>query len=240
MTTANDIISGALRLISSSTPGEPIPGDEVNNGLVVLNQMLSSWSCDNLMIPFRTVDSLIPTIVGQESYTIGTSGSPNINTVRPDEITNIWLTDTVSGIDYPMSPYTSAQYEYIPLKNIQSIPRWYYYDTQYPNGVIYIFPVSSATTYCLNIESKKPIMQFSTLTSTMNLPGEYFRAMRYLLADELAPEYGYNIQPGSKLDENIKESRKMIKRKNTKNTVATFDAALSNRPFFSILTGYIS
>lgn len=239
MTTANDIISGALRLISSSTPGESISGDEINNGLVVLNAMLAAWSTEELMIPFRSLDAF-PLVVGQESYTIGQSGSPNINSVRPDYITDAWLTDTLSGIDYPINFYTSEQYEDVPLKSIQSIPRWLYYDTQYPNGVIYIFPTSSATTYTLNIQSNKPIMQFATINSSMILPGEYFKAMRYLLADELAPEYGFNIQPASKLDENIRESRKMIKRKNTKNTVATFDAALNSRPFFSILTGYIS
>lgn len=239
MTTGQDIIAGALRLISSVTPGETIPGDEINNGLIVLNQMLAAWSTENLMIPFTVVDTF-PLVVGKESYTIGQSGSPDISTVRPDEIVYAWLTDTVSGIDYPINFYTDAQYRDIPLKNIQSIPRWLYFNEQYPNSVIYIFPTSSATTYSLNVESKKPIMQFATVNTVMNLPGEYFKAMRYLLADELAPEYGFNIQPGTKLDDNIKEARKMIKRKNTKNTVATFDAALNSRPFFSILTGYIS
>lgn len=237
MTTAQDIVTGALRLISSTTPGEAIPGDEINNGLVVLNQMLASWSTDNLMIPYRSLDAF-SLVVGQKSYTIGTSGMVNINSVRPDYITDAWLTDTLSGIDYPINFYTSQQYEDIPLKSIQSIPRWLYYDTQYPNGVINIFPTASATTYTLNIQSTKPIMQFATINSSMILPGEYFKAMRYLLADELATEYGFSI--AADLAEKIKEARRMIKRKNTKNTVATFDAALNSRPFFSILTGYIN
>lgn len=238
-TTANDLIAGALRLISSVTPGEAIQGDEASNALIVLNTMLSSWSAENFLIPFRTIESF-NLIVNQQSYTIGQNGSPDFNTVRPDEITNMWIHDTISGVDYGMGLYTKDQYEAIPLKTIATIPRWLYYDTQYPNGIIYIFPTSALSTYQLNIESRKPIMQFSTLSTAMILPGEYIKTIKFLLADEIAPEYGYPVQVGSKLDEQIKEARKFIKRKNVKRVIAGFDAGLrSTRKTGNIISGWI-
>jgi hypothetical protein len=234
-TTPTDIVAGALRLISSVTPGEAIDGGEAANALIVLNQMYASWSGEGLMIPFRTIE-VFPLVVGQQSYTMGTGA--NFNTARPDYITNAWVTDTVSLIDFGMDIIDKNLYEAIPLKSIQGIPKWLYYDTQYPSGVVYIFYTSALSTYNLNIESKKPIAQFSTLTSSMILPGEYYKASKLLLAYELAPEYGYPIERGSQLDEDIKEAKKLIKRKNTKRVAATFDAGLRSRPVGNIKSGW--
>lgn len=240
MTNAIDIITGALRLISSSTPGEAIDGNEAAEALVVLNQMLAAFSMEWGLINVTTAESF-PLVVGQTSYTIGSGG--NFNTVRPDTIFNQWIYDTNAAIRYPLKQLADNQYNAIPLNTIQSIPKALYYDPQYPLGIIYIYPTAGLTTYQLNLESYKPIMQFTTLTTSMNLPGEYFKALKYLLADELAPEYGYEIQPNSRIDQNINKSRDLMKARNFKRAVANFDAGLNmGRPISggTILDGFIS
>lgn len=234
---AIDIISGALRLISSLTPGEAVEGTEAGNALVVLNQMLAGFSADNGLINSSVFESF-PLVVGKTSYQIGT-GAPDFNTVRPDEIINQWLYDTVSLIRYPIDSITDIEYNAITLNTIQSIPKVIYYDSgQFPYGVIYIYPVSSLTTYQLNIESIKPIMQFATLSTAMNLPGEYFKALKYLLADELAPEYGFEIP--QQLAKKIQDANMMIKAKNFRRTVAVFDNAINGeRRGGTILDGFV-
>lgn len=236
MTAAQDIIYGALRLISSATPGEAIEGTEANNALVVLNQLTAAFSVEWGLINDVVVETF-PLVVGQASYTIGAGG--NFNTVRPDTIFNQWLYDTQSGIRYPIKQLADNQYNAIPLDTIQSIPKAIYYDQQYPLGIISVYPVAALTTYQLNLESYKPIAQFATLTSTMNLPGEYFKTLKLLLADELAPEYGFEIT--GKLAENIERIRTLMKARNFKRSVASFDSAINGRTAGgTILDGFVS
>jgi hypothetical protein len=236
--TGNDIIAGALRLISSLTPGEAINGQEASNALTVLNELLAAFSMEPGLINAVTIEGF-PLTVGKTSYTMGSGG--DFNTVRADSIFNQWLYDSASGIRYPIKQLSDNQYNSIPLNNIQSIPKSIYYDPQYPLGVVYIYPVAGLTTYSLYLESYKPIMQFTTLSTSMNLPAEYFKTLKLLLADELAPEYGYEIQPGSRLEKNIENARIMMKGKNFKRSVAAFDAGLGGRAIGgTILDGFIS
>lgn len=233
---ASDIIYGALRNISSVTPGEAIEGTEVTNALTVLNQLMAAFSMEWGLINVPTLEAF-PLIVGQTSYTIGTGG--NFNTVRPDTIFNQWLYDSSSQIRYPIKQLADNQYNAIPLDTIQSIPKAIFYDPQYPLGIIYIYPVAALTTYTLNIESIKPIAQFSTVTSAMNLPGEYFKTLKLLLADELAPEYGFEIT--GKLAENIEKARMLMKSRNFRRATASFDAGITGKNRGgTILDGFIS
>lgn len=236
--TANDIVAKALRNVSGVTPGEAIVGDEASNALMVLNGMLAEWSTQEFLIPFRNIESFNLTI-GQQSYTIGQTGSPNFNTVRPDLITDWWITDTTNNFDYTVTGfYTQEQYDAIPLKNTQGIPLWLTYDPQYPNGVIYLYPTAVLSTYKINIQSKKPIMQFALLTSQMILPAEYYQTISLLLTEQLAPEYTFEIEQGSTLYRNIERARKFMKRKNVTDVIATFDAALTRKRIGNIFNGF--
>lgn len=238
MTTGQDILYGALRQISSVTPGEPIDGGEAANALTVINRLLAAFSMEWGLIQEVTVESF-PLVVGQVSYTIGIGG--NFNTVRPDTIFNQWIFDTQAGIRYPLKSLSDNQYQAIMLNTIQSIPKAIYYDQQYPLGVIYLYPTASLTTYQLNLESYKPMVQFATLTSTMNLPGEYFEELVLLTADELAPEYGYEITP--RQIQKIDRVKELMKARNFKRSVAGFDPAINGQSRLSggtILDGFIS
>lgn len=238
MTTGQNIVDGALRQISSITPGETTDGGEAANALVVINRLLAAFSMEWGLINVITVESF-PLVVGQTSYTIGSGG--NFNTVRPDTIFNQWLFDSISGIRYPIKLLSDNEYNSITLNTIQSIPKGIYYDPQYPLGIIYIYPTSSLTTYQLNLESYKPMAQFATLNSSMNLPGEYFEELVLLAADELAPEYGYEMTPRQGLK--VERVRELMKARNFKRSVATFDPAIngpSRMTGGTILDGFIS
>lgn len=238
MTTGQDIVSGALRQISSVTPGEAIDGNEASNALTVLNRMLAAFSMEWGLINVITAEEF-PLVVGQTSYTIGPSG--NFNTVRPDTIFNQWIFDTQAQIRYPLKQLSDNQYNSITLNTIPSIPKGIYYDPQYPLGIIYIYPTAGLTTYQLNLESYKPIAQFSNLTATMNLPGEYFKSLVYLLAEDLAPEYGYELSQQQMM--NIERARSYLKSRNFKRSVANFDPGINGQGRVvggTILDGFIS
>ena len=234
-TTGQDIIYGALRQISSVTPGEPIDGTEASNALTVINRLLAAFSMEWGLIQDVTAESF-PLIAGQKSYTIGSGG--NFNTVRPDKIFNQWIFDSLSGIRYPLQMLTDNQYQGIMLNTIQSIPKAIYYDPQYPLGIIYMYPTASLTTYQLNLESYKPMAQFATLSSTMNLPGEYFEELVMLTADELAPEYGFEMT--QRQIQKVDYVKDLMKARNFKRSVAVFDSAINNGARGTILDGFVS
>lgn len=230
MTTGNELVGGALRVVTSVTPGESVDGTEAANALVVLNRMLRSWSAKELMLPFRTLEQFTLT-VGQASYTIGPSA--NFNTVRPDYVTGAYRRDA-NSVDYPIQIIPKERYNDIRIKNQSGLPWMLYYDAQYPNGIIYLWPAEiQADT--LFLESQKPIAQFTTLQTSMNLPGEYEEAIVYLLAQRLAPEYGVSITPD--IAELIKEAADFIRRKNTKTMLAGFDPILGRPMPYNIVNG---
>lgn len=233
-TTANDLIAGALRIISSITPGEAIPGDEAGSALIMLNDMIGSWSAESNMPAFKTTETF-PLVLGQPSYQIGTGGSPDFNTVRPDEVVDGFFTDTNSNIDYDLEIITKEQYDAIALKTIGGIPYWLMYDPQYPNGKLYIYETAGTANFTLTLVSLKPVAQFSSLTSALSMPPEYNHAMKMLLADLLAFEYGYDMS--QRQVQEVERCRSMIKSKNAKRVTANFDPIFSRKRSFSILTG---
>ncbi|CAN5949960.1 unnamed protein product [Sphagnum jensenii] len=200
--------------------------------------MLAAFSQEWGLINVVTVEEF-PLTVGQVSYTIGTGG--NFNTVRPDSIFNQWIYDTQAGIRYPLKQLADNQYNSITLNTIPSIPKGIFYDPQYPLGVIYIYPTAGLSTYQLWLESYKPMAQFSTLTSTMNLPGEYFQSLIYLLTEQLAPEYGYELS--QQQTANIANSKMYLKARNFRRSVANFDPGINGQGRVvggTILDGFIS
>jgi hypothetical protein len=106
MTTAAGIIKGALRRIASYQSGEQLAQTDSDDCLETLNDLLDSWSTDEMFV-FGSNEHILQWVTGQNQYTIGnptcsalgkppftgtlTSGSPTITGV-----TNI-PTDLVAG-----------------------------------------------------------------------------------------------------------------------------------------------
>lgn len=98
MTTANDLIVGALRFINAYAPGESLSSSDANDALDTLNDLLDSWSTDEASV-YASNENIFNYVSGQYQYTIGnynagtfpgtvTSGSPTITsaTVPSDMI----------------------------------------------------------------------------------------------------------------------------------------------------------
>jgi hypothetical protein len=66
------------------------------------------------------------------------------------------------------------------------------YDNGYPLGTISIYAVPTSGS-SLRLLSNKPLANLSALTTTVDLPPGWKRALKYNLAIDLAPEYGVEI-----------------------------------------------
>lgn len=74
MTTANDLVTRALRAVGAYAPGDPEDAEDFNDAFDTLNDMLETWSNANMMVPYVT--EIIWTLTGnQAAYTIGQGGS---------------------------------------------------------------------------------------------------------------------------------------------------------------------
>lgn len=116
MATALDIVKGALRRITSYQSGETISGIDQQDCLDSLNDLLDSWSTDELYVP-GTVENIVNWVAGKNQYKIGnplctaiglqpfsgtvTSGSPTITGVTnipPQLALGATLTDAANSI----------------------------------------------------------------------------------------------------------------------------------------------
>lgn len=187
MTTALQLITGAARLIGIVRKGEALDNDEAMDGLTALNDMLASWSNNGLLTVSRVWEYF--TVSAATSYTIGSGQS--LNTTRPIKIVAAFFRS--GDIDYPLEIISDEQYESITLKTLQSdFPCYLNYDNAYPYGTIRLYPQGAGQ---LHLLSEKPIGNIASLTTTVDLPPGWNRAIRSNLAIEMEPEYGVGVPP---------------------------------------------
>lgn len=183
-TTANIIVSDAWALNGVPNPGTT----RLLQGLRLLNDMLSGWAVEQLMVPFLTVETF-STVVGQGTMTIGENGTPDISTVRPIDIADSMYISDGSGTDFRVFKMAKFQYNDISTKGADARPEKFAYEPVYPNGLIY-FDSEPEAVETVTIDAIKQITEFASLTAAFNLPPEYKKILKDNLAVDLAPTIG--------------------------------------------------
>lgn len=184
--TAQAIIEAAYRKNAIMTTS----ATQLNNGLTDLQNMLSSWSAEGLIVPSLVTENFT-LITGQMTYTIGSGG--DMDTVRPNSIMNAYI--RISDNDYPVDVrMTRSQWVQILNKTHEEQPRRLYYDSAYPLGKIR-FDVEAKTTYDFWLVSEKPLTNPTALATTFSVPLEFNNAMIYNLAITLAPDNDNKLPP---------------------------------------------
>jgi hypothetical protein len=174
MTTALQLITSAARLIGVVRKSEALSADEAVDGLEALNAMLASWVNSGLLVTARTWESF--SVASATSYTIGPSQT--LNTARPIVIKEAFF--RVGSIDYPLAIISDEEYQSIELKVTgSSNPEYLSYDNGYPTGTIRLWPQATGA---LHLLSEKALTSVSGLSSTIDLPPGWLRALKYNLA----------------------------------------------------------
>ena len=187
--TAADIIKRSLRIAQVISQGDDPSGtDKETDAFTVLNSMIASWSAERLMIPYLVTDTLTLTI-GDGEYTYGTGG--DISSARPNRIEYAYVRDAQNN-DFKVEIVHVSKYDDVGLKTIQGRPYYLYFIAEYPLAKIKLIYVPDAAE-TLYLDSWKPLTQISAVGDTINLPGEYQRALEYNLAVNIAPEYAQEL-----------------------------------------------
>lgn len=107
--TANDLITGALRFINQYAPGESLASSDADDALQTLNDLLDSFSTEQLAV-FASNENVLTYTAGQYEYTVGnydagqfagtvTSASDTITAASVP--TNMVVGGDLSGVGIP-------------------------------------------------------------------------------------------------------------------------------------------
>lgn len=222
MTTANDTINGALRLLGVLAEGETPSSDTSNDALVALNAMLESWSIERLAV-YATQDQVFTWPASTISRTIGPTGDfVGSRPILLDDAT--YFRDPSTNVSYNILQINQEQYDGISVKTVTSTyPQVIWVNTGFPNTTLTVYPVPSRSLEW-HIVSVVELAQPATLATTLSFPPGYKRAFRYNLACEIAPEFG--VEPSPQVMRIAMASKRNLKRINAPEDVMSIPSGL--------------
>lgn len=190
-TTPSDIILQSLKDAGTLGVGQSALAEDMNDAFRKLNWMIAQWARKRYLVYHLVQVGFTST--GAQSYTVGPGGNYNV-AVRPDKLEAAFFRQLVQSqpnqIDYPLELLQSMEdYSRIALKQLQSFPSYIFYDSGWPLGTIYPWPVPQANLYSVFIIIKEQLAQFTSLAQTIDLPPEYMAALQFNLTIRLWPAY---------------------------------------------------
>ena len=192
MTTVNELIKSSLKDAGIVGVGQTPSATDSNDGFVTVNQMIMNWNVKRWLEYVMQV--LTVTTTGATTYTIGPGGDIDTGTAqRPAKLGGVVWRQSPSAtdpVDYPLTQILSREdYEReIPVKSIGNFPQCFFYETTYPLGALYAYPIPQASGQ-LRVSLRLPLTKFTSLQQTISIPEEYESAIRYNLAIRLAANY---------------------------------------------------
>lgn len=190
-TTPLQIITQSLKKAGILGVGQTPLAEDVNDAYSDLQDMMGQWQRKRWLI-YHLVDYEC-TGTGALFYTVGPGQEFDI-TPRPDKIESAFFRQLVQSqpnqIDYPLQIIDAREdYNLIALKQLQSFPQYLFYDSGFPIGKVYPWPLIQSDLYSLHITVKATLAQFTSLAQVIELPLEYFAALKFNLALRLKQSY---------------------------------------------------
>lgn len=230
MTTAADMLKAAAQSLGFLGDNEVLSAASANSGLLGFNAMLDSWNGEGLT-SYAIMEVTFSLVFNTQSYTIGPTGV--WVTTRPTQIFDAFITDN-NNLDYPLTLLTQDRWNDIGDKSITSqIPTTLFYDSQFPDGIINIFPVPLLP-YTITLDCQLQQVDFANLMTTLSMPPGYQRAYELNLALEMMGR-GWpcvlDEKQIARLTENASQAKGNIKRANIKEVVAEYDGAIVSKSY---------
>ena len=234
MTTANDQINGALRLLGVLAEGETPSAATSQDALAALNQMIDSWNTERLSV-FSTQDQVRTWPAGNKFQTLGPTGT--LVGQRPILIDDsTYFRDPANNISYGIKLINQQQYNGIAVKTVTSTyPQVMWVNMTYPDIEIYVYPVPIKLLE-FHFVSVEPIVNVPSLSTDITMPPGYLRAFKYNLALEIAAEFGIN--PNPQVSRIAMTSKRNLKRINNPDDIMSLPYSLvATRQRFNIYAG---
>ena len=232
MSTVQNIIDRAYRLLGQLNLGESADTNESANLLTALNAMLDSWRNERLMC-YAVQDQTIPLVSTNATRTVGPSG--DLITTRPITIEGAYI--VYSNVSVPVRVIEYDEWAAIPAKTTTSTyPGFLYYQPTMPDGTINLWPIPSGSS-TLHILTWTPVLSFASVGLTVTLPPGWEDALAANLAIYIAPEIP--VDPRPTVIGMARNTKSMIKKANVRVIKATSElATLLNRSHSNIERGW--
>jgi hypothetical protein len=205
VTTRDDIIKRALRIIGALGQGETPVAAAVTEAAQALNDIFKEWQADGLQL-WKYIEQSITLVAGTNAYNIGTGAT--INTGAPLKIVTAYRRTTYTNgdtADVPMTIVPQFDYRMLPNKQSDGPPThlWYKHAPATAGeivGVITLWPTPDASfvsptgaTGSVLINYMAPLMDFDAASDNPDIPNYLINALVWSLADQLSYEYGVPV-----------------------------------------------
>lgn len=181
------IIILALKIIGILGVGNTPMPEDTNDALTMLNVMISGWNRRRWIV-WHLVDIAFQSN-GSQSYTIGLG--QQFDVTRPDQIESAYARQNtgIQAVDYPLDILEAHEdYSDIALKSLVSFPSTVFYDSAYPIGKLFFYPIPNDN-FELHVIVKETLPTLINLQSNVIFPQEYQEALIWNLAARLRPMY---------------------------------------------------
>lgn len=243
MTTANDLCIEGLKTAGLVGLGQSAQREDINRIFLALNAMLAQWQRRRWLIWHLIETAFTATAASQAAgfMTVGPAGNFALSP-RPDRIEFAWNRQTVpvnpNAIDYPLEEMKSYEdWGNVALKSLASFPSYFFYDSGFPSGKLYVWPVPQASLYEIHILTKESLGQFATTATAVNLPLEYTAAIQFNLARRARAMWRKPADP--ELNALARDATNVIRMANTQIARLTMPSDLVRPGIFNIFSDQI-
>lgn len=186
----DDIIKASLRLLEVIGIGETPETEDFTNCAQALNLMVKAWQIDGYKL-WAVKEISLPLLTGISSYQIGPSatGTGALVTDRPMRLQDSCFIRDSAGHDTSVKIISRQEYNILGDKTVQATANQIFYDPLLTNGVLYVFNTPSDSTHTLHLVIQKPLADFNLSTDNPDFPQEWYQALKWGLAAEIALEY---------------------------------------------------
>lgn len=192
--TAQDIIEGAMRVLGLLESGETPTATELADGLEALNLLVKSWQHSPNPVmrgvqPWHRVETTIDTsvVTAKQSYTLAASGA-DVTMQIPVDILAVTTLDA-NGERSLLKRVTHDRFlEWGNRTDTGSVAEWFY-ERGIASGRLWFDVIPDDTTIDYVITSTRPLQDCDELTNNVEFPQEWYRALKFNLAVEIAPEF---------------------------------------------------
>lgn len=231
MSTAQALILSAYQKIGYYAATETMSAADSALGLQQLNMMLDQWS-NEPQACFAITEQSFAIQSSKSQYSIGTSGSPDINATRPVRVIEgagaAYVQDS-NGNNFPVSVVTRQDWNLIGNRSgltQSNLPTVLFYDPQMPLGLINLWPQPNSGGYTMYFDSYLQLADMANLVSQFTLPPGYEASIQDCLAEILWPFCFVGKPMPPYIEKAARKSLATIKRANKRNNKAQMDPEL--------------
>lgn len=204
ISTRNEIIERALRIVGALELGEPMSAEQVAQGSQALNEMVKAWETERVFL--WTLKNLsFSTVAGTASYAGSALDTSNSSIIGIDAAYYY-----NGSTEEDLEVISWVEYQKIIDKAVQDIPRLV---AVLPNAntiTAYFWPTPAAI-YTIKLSAVCRLKDFDSSSSTGDFPSRFTRALVYGLAYDLSDEYslpvGEKDRIGVKANEALRKAK---------------------------------